>query len=335
MPDQRSIDALSVKEIERVLAIKRREARLGQLYGVKQNKLPIDTDALSPSDSVPHVRTLDIASEKVVNRSPNTPDCLIEDQDRSTDVLPTKTRWVVVANRILLPVEIITVMTVVILSVLLTISTSRVENQTAAVQATADAWRGAALPTIAPTPQMRIGQIVLPGGHTPPDSRNRSQFNFAEIPDNLLPLVQDQIFTPPIQPPPVTDETALRLVVPKLNVDSTIVQGIDWESLKLGVGQVPNGISPADPVGNVVLAAHNDIYGELFRYLDQLEAGDQFQIQSQTQTFTYDIQGWQIVEPSDVYVMETRDGPTATLISCYPYRVNTQRIAVFANRINI
>ncbi|MBZ0291522.1 MAG: sortase [Anaerolineae bacterium] len=335
MPDQHAIDELSIKEIERVLAIKRREARLGQLYGDKHNNSMVEKVALSSINTPFGSHALDDASGKVTNGNPDMSDFFIEGRDHFANTIRTKNQWLEILHRILLPVEIIAVMAVVILGVLLTISVERVEDQTAAAQSTADAWQRAALPTIAPTPQLRIEQIVLPGGHTPPDDQNRSQFNFAEIPDNLIPLVQDQIFAPPIQPPPVTNETALRLVVPKLNIDSTIVQGIDWESLKLGVGQVPNGISPADPVGNVVLAAHNDIYGELFRYLDQLEAGDQFQIQSQTQAFTYDIQGWQIVEPSDVYVMETRDGPTATLISCYPYRVNTQRIAVFANRINI
>jgi len=32
--------------------------------------------------------------------------------------------------------------------------------------------------------------------------------------------------------------------------------------------------------------------------------------------------------------MQNTGVPTATLISCYPYRVNTHRLIVFADRIN-
>ncbi len=122
----------------------------------------------------------------------------------------------------------------------------------------------------------------------------------------------------------------MRLIIPKLNVDHTIVQGIDWEALRQGVGQLPNGTTPADDAGNLVLAAHNDIYSEIFRDLDQLEPGDQFQVQTRNQIYTYTIKGSEVVDPDAVHVMDPTDEATATLISCYPYQVNTQRIVVFA-----
>jgi sortase A len=84
----------------------------------------------------------------------------------------------------------------------------------------------------------------------------------------------------------------------------------------------------------VVLAAHNDIYGEIFRNLDQLEPGMEFQIQTRSGIYNYRIREWQIVDPDDVHIMNSQGKPMVTLISCYPYRVNTQRIAVFADRIS-
>ncbi|MBI5828796.1 MAG: sortase, partial [Chloroflexi bacterium] len=44
----------------------------------------------------------------------------------------------------------------------------------------------------------------------------------------------------------------------------------------------------------------------------------------------YVITGTRIVEPTEVSVMDATVGPTLTLISCYPYLVDTQRIVVFA-----
>jgi sortase A len=174
--------------------------------------------------------------------------------------------------------------------------------------------------------------VVLPSGHTPASESGGGQFNFDEIPAQMRALIANQVYLPPdIQRPPPTDETPLVLRIPKINVDHSIVQGVDWEALKLGIGQVQNGTTPSTPNGNVVLAAHNDIYGELFRYLDQLEVGDQFQIQTQQHLYTYTITGWDIYEPTDVHVMEPRGKAGATLISCYPYQVSNKRIVVFAD----
>ena len=205
--------------------------------------------------------------------------------------------------------------------------------ETAEAQRMAEEQRSAALPTIAPTPVLRIDNVVLPGGHTPPNSPHGAQPNLNEIPANLQPIVQSQLFQPVINRPPQTDDTALRLIIPKLNLDQTVVQGADWEALKQGVGQLLNGVNPGDQSGNLVLNAHNDIYGELFRHLDQLEAGDQFQVQTRRAIYTYEIHGWEIIGPNDVHVLESTSDPTATLISCYPYMVNNKRIVVFASRV--
>ena len=45
--------------------------------------------------------------------------------------------------------------------------------------------------------------------------------------------------------------------------------------------------------------------------------------------FTYIVTGFRIVEPTEVSVLESSEKSTITLISCYPYLVDTQRIVVF------
>jgi sortase A len=242
--------------------------------------------------------------------------------------------WRAFVNRSLLLVEILAVVGLVLLGVNLFAAIGKLEDETAAAAQAADDIRRAGVPTLEPTPVLRLDQYVLPGGHI----RNvggSPQFNFSEVPEFLLATVQSQISQPQlIYRPPTTDETALILTVPRLGLDQTIVPGVDWEALKGGVGQLLNGINPGDASGNVVLAAHNDIYGEYFRYLDTLVVGDQFTIQTRTQVYTYVVTGTDIVEPNAVEVMENRDGPTATLISCYPYGENTHRYIVFAIRVD-
>ncbi len=40
-----------------------------------------------------------------------------------------------------------------------------------------------------------------------------------------------------------------------------------------------------------------------------------------------------LVEPTEVSVLAPTEYASTTLISCYPYRVNTQRIIVFADLV--
>jgi sortase A len=103
--------------------------------------------------------------------------------------------------------------------------------------------------------------------------------------------------------------------------------------LKKGVGQ---HIGTADPgqTGNVVLSAHDDVFGEIFRALDRLQPGDQVILYSVQRQFVYVITETQIVEPTQVEVMNQTSDATVTLISCYPYMVDNKRIVVFAKLQN-
>ncbi len=180
------------------------------------------------------------------------------------------------------------------------------------------------------TPTALISAVVLPSGHTPPDSAGGAQPNDAEIPAHLLPLVQSLANLPVPTPGP---QQAVRIQVPAISVDAPIVQGDAWDQLKKGVGQ---HIGSADPgqVGNTVLSAHDDVFGEIFRDLTQLKPGDQVILFTTQQQFVYVVTGSQIVPPTQVDVMNPTSDPTVTLITCYPYMVDNKRIVVFAKLQN-
>ena len=80
----------------------------------------------------------------------------------------------------------------------------------------------------------------------------------------------------------------------------------------------------------MVLSAHDDIFGEIFRNLDKLKPGDVVDMYTNQRQYTYVITGTQVVEPTAVEVMDPTPNPTVTLISCYPYLVDNQRIVVSA-----
>ncbi len=182
-----------------------------------------------------------------------------------------------------------------------------------------------------PTATPLITAVVLPSGHTPPSSAGGAQFNEAEIPEHLRPLVQSLSNLPVPTPGP---QQAVQIDIPAIAVQNwPVVQGDGWEQLKKGVGQHIGSANPGEN-GNVVLSGHDDVFGEVFRYLDKLQPGDQVILYTLQQQFIYRVTETRIVDPSQVDVMNSTSDPTVTLISCYPYMVDKQRIVVFATLQN-
>ena len=179
-------------------------------------------------------------------------------------------------------------------------------------------------PTMTATPL--ITAVVLPSGHMPPVAGQDPQQNEAEIPEHLRPLMQSYANLPLPTPGP---QQATRMQIAAIDIDAPVVQGDGWEQLKKGIAQ---HLGTADPgkAGNLVVSAHNDVFGQLFRDLDQLKPGDTIVVFTPGQSFTYEVTGTQIVAPTDVSVMDATTNATLTLISCYPYMVDNKRIVVSA-----
>lgn len=183
--------------------------------------------------------------------------------------------------------------------------------------------------TLTPTPLVMA--VVLPSGHTPPDAQGNTRPNLDEIPAHLQPMVQSLANMPV---PTAAPDQAIRIQIPAIKIDAPVVQGDGWEQLKKGVGQSIGSSANPGQNGNIILSAHNDVYGELFRYLDKLAPGDQVILYTQQRQYVYVVDRSSIVEPTAVEVMASTGSPTVTLISCYPYLVDKQRIVVFARLQN-
>lgn len=186
----------------------------------------------------------------------------------------------------------------------------------------------AALTLPTPTAAPLIDLVVLPTGHRYVEGRSPEPVESGDIPAHLLPALQ--AYQPPPLPTPGPEQARI-IEIPTIGVNAPIVAGVyDWEQLKRGVGHHTGSALPGQ-AGNMVLAAHNDIYGEIFRDLNQLAPGDEFTVSTGARSYTYVVTKIEIVEPTDIDVMQPTDYASATLISCYPYRINTQRIVVFAD----
>lgn len=290
MKDRRSVDDLSIEELERILAIKKREARLKKIQRYR-------------------------ASGRAAGGSPELADPrrLAADEAGGESAPPSPRRKV--WDNVLLVVEIAAVAGLVFVLVSGLDVLKNLNREVA---------QAIAQPTLTPTPL--IEAVVLPSGHTPPTSPGGAQPNDAEIPEHLRALVQS---LPPVVIPTPSPQQATRMVIPAVGVDAPVVQGDTWEQLKKGIAQ---HIGTADPGnnGNAVFSAHNDIFGEIFRDLDQLKPGDEIVVYTVSQQFTYIVADKRIVQPTEVSVMAPTQNPTVTLISCYPYLVDNMRIVVIA-----
>ncbi len=295
----KSPEDLSIDELRRLLVEKRRKVRLSHLERFRQSGRVV---TLTPETENPSSDYLHSSMQA--------------EADQSEQSLPWNKRLSRRLDRFLLVIEVLAVfgLAFVIYSGAQVLRDLNSQFAQSLVPA-----------TLTPTPL--IVPVILPSGHTPPNSPGGAQPNQAEIPAHLLPLYQSMAAMPIPTPGP---EQAVQIQIPSINVDAPVVQGDNWEQLKKGVGQHTGSADPGQP-GNLVLSGHDDVYGEIFRHLDQLKNGDQVIIYTLQHSYTYLVTDTIIVKPTDVQVMAPTTDPTLTLISCYPYMIDNKRIVVQAS----
>ena len=93
------------------------------------------------------------------------------------------------------------------------------------------------------------------------------------------------------------------------------------------------GFSAPFGAGNAVIYGHDDIQGSIFGHLYDLAPGDVIQIAVAGQTQVYRVTGHQIVPPTAVAVMNPTADVRLTVITCWPYNVDTKRWIVTAVKI--
>ncbi len=332
---KRDANELSVEELERLLYQKKRAQRRERLARMKADGRLIEVAGLPPPNPKPPVLPRPKAAptealqryqlEPALENGNGSGNSLAytADEQIPNDSKPI-IHWRWIFNKLLLVFEVSAVLGLIVLGLFVWGTARELNQEIASVQQ--EQVASVALPT--PTPKPVIDAVVLPSGHKPPiDGRPAEPGEAGYVPDHLLPLI-DAYVPPPIPTP--SPEQARRVQIPAINVDAPIFQGDNWDQLKKGVGQ-RIGSSLPGVNGNIVLSAHNDIFGQLFRHLDKLEPGDEIIISTERQTYTYIVRDIQVVEPTDVWVMAPTEHASTTLISCYPYLVNNKRIVVFAD----
>jgi sortase A len=319
MKDRRTVDELSIEELEELLRVRKREERLRRLRERGQEVDVLDpltparpSEPVSPSAPTVHRRFRDVGATTQYRARAIAGSTEEEDLEEAPERRRFHIHWGWLRDKSLLVIEL-GVLAALILVLLGSLATSRQINQASS--------RAQVLPTLTPTPPI---QVVLPGGHTPPDSPGGPAP--AEIPPHLRDLVDA---VTPLPVPTAGPEQATRIQIPAIGVDAPVFEGDDWETLKRGAGHHIGSANPGER-GNCFISAHNDIFGEIFRDLPDLALGDEIIVHTASRAYRYVVTQKRIIEPTDVQVMEPTSSPVLTLLSCYPYGIDTHRIVVVA-----
>jgi sortase A len=380
MRDKRPIDELSNEELERILAIRRREERMERFRRQQDNgrvvavPLPEDSKALTTTDNstaaapmspqqheaalgvqspdypetyditedMPHFEDEDFEVVKFVQPI-RKPIAVKRTRDENGDAPHPIVRRRI--NKLLLSVEVAAVIGLVVILFLAFSGLGAIQENTSETQRELEAIQALSRITPTPLPILTAGDLVLPGGHNPYNDSSDNfndelefAFDAREIPQNQRSALRRQIAAPArvsYEQQPSDPQLVDIPAIGKRNL--SIVGGTDWETLKGGVGWFNNGARPGTDL-NVVLSAHNDIYGAIFQDIHELQPGDEITLSAQDgRRYTYRVSNGQRVAPADTWVLDPNLGDghgTLTLITCYPLGQNTHRWVVFAELVD-
>lgn len=111
-----------------------------------------------------------------------------------------------------------------------------------------------------------------------------------------------------------------------------VVEGVGTEDLKLGPGHMPTTALPGDE-GNAVISGHRTTYGGPFHDLHLLEVGSPISFfYPNGREAEFIVTEVLIVAPTDVWVIENREGSTLTLTTCNPIGSARERLVIFAEQ---
>ena len=169
--------------------------------------------------------------------------------------------------------------------------------------------------------------VVSSGSTSDPDSEPviAAPSEQPPMPEAVVPVADQNL-------PSLENGDALaRIEIPRIGVDDIVVAGVETADLKRGPGHFPDTPLPGQ-LGNSAIAGHRTTYGQPFRNVDKLAAGDEIRVTTLSGVYVYRVTGQEIVSPSDYQVVATTDPTRAnlTLTSCHPVFTARERIVIFS-----
>lgn len=125
--------------------------------------------------------------------------------------------------------------------------------------------------------------------------------------------------------------------IPQIGVYLPIYHGTAAKTLEKGIGHLENTSLPVGgKSSHSVLTGHTGLSGEkMFTDLTELKKGDIFYLHVLGELLCYKVAQISIVEPEDTGLLKIKHGEDyVTLLTCYPYGINSHRLLVRGSRIS-
>src|SRR5580704_15373184 len=107
-----------------------------------------------------------------------------------------------------------------------------------------------------------------------------------------------------------------RLTIPRLHLNAMVREGVRENTLSLALGHVPSTALPGQK-GNVAVAGHRDT---IFRSLHGIRRYDVIRLETPSSgSYVYQVSSVEVVDPTDVSVLQTSGDSELTLVTCYPF----------------
>jgi sortase A len=153
--------------------------------------------------------------------------------------------------------------------------------------------------------------------------------------------------------PPAADRGPTRIIIKSAGIDTPVIpvgwsiverngQSFSvWDVADFAAGWHKTSAFPGQR-GNAVLAGHNNVKGEVFRYLVDVQEGDEVDLYVGDTVYRYYVEQKLIVkekgEPPEVRKQNAQwiaptDDARVTLVTCWPYTSNTHRVIVVAKPV--
>lgn len=123
-----------------------------------------------------------------------------------------------------------------------------------------------------------------------------------------------------------------RIVIPRLHVGYTVIQGTNESDLEKGPGHYRGTALPGQG-RTVAIAGHRTTYLAPFRWVNELKPGDPIEISTAYGRFTYRVQMERSVLPTDVSVVRDVGYDRLVLSTCDPPFSAAHRLIVFARLV--
>jgi sortase A len=114
---------------------------------------------------------------------------------------------------------------------------------------------------------------------------------------------------------PRAGDTVARIVIPRLNAELYVVEGVGSRELRRGPGHLPGSALPGDD-GNCIVAGHRDTH---FRVLKDVRPGDDILLDTPRGAWLYRVRRASAVSPEDKTALRATSGARLNLITCYPF----------------